>query len=184
MAKLSAAEKQKRYRERRDADPERIAEYLQKRKQGYAKDIEMKKRKKINQLTEGMTHQPYGLIWTPFWKCLQIINLMSSTFMSSVMALPRNVMEQHHSGQWCAVGYDDDPYPGIILEVEEHNVKVKWMHRNGINKFFWPSLREDVNWYEDDQIMCLIPEPLPVSKRSVEIDQGFWEFIIGQLDNY
>lgn len=92
-----------------------------------------------------------------------------------------DVMEQHRSGQWCAVRYDDDPYPGIILE---HNVKVKWMHRNGINKFFWPSLREDVNWYEDDQIMCLIPEPLPVSKQSVEIDQGFWEFIIGQLDNY
>lgn len=46
MAKLSAAEKQKCYRERRDADPERIAEYLQKRKQGYAKDIEMKKRER------------------------------------------------------------------------------------------------------------------------------------------
>lgn len=46
MAKLSAAEKQRLYRQRRDADPERRAAYLQERKQGYAKDIETKKRKK------------------------------------------------------------------------------------------------------------------------------------------
>lgn len=46
-----------------------------------------------------------------------------------------NVIEQHHSGQWCVVLYDDDPYPGIILQVEENHVKVKCMHRNGVNHF-------------------------------------------------
>ncbi|KAI4794712.1 hypothetical protein KUCAC02_031890 [Chaenocephalus aceratus] len=94
-----------------------------------------------------------------------------------------DVIKHHHSGQWCVVRYDDQPYPGIILEVEEHNVKVKCMHRNGINRFFWPSPREDVNWYGDDQIMCLIPEPLALNKRSVQIEQELWEFIMGQLDN-
>ncbi len=91
------------------------------------------------------------------------------------------VIEQHHSGQWCVVQYDDEPYPGIILQVEENNVKVKCMHRNGVNKFFWPSPRDDINWYGDDQIMCLIPEPLALNKRSVQIDQRFWEFIMGKL---
>ncbi|KAI3367244.1 hypothetical protein L3Q82_008297 [Scortum barcoo] len=66
--------------------------------------------------------------------------------------------------------YDDEPYPGIILQLEENNVKVKCMHGNGVNKFFWPSPRDDVNWYSDEQIMCLIPE------------QQFWEFIMGKLE--
>ncbi|ROI70160.1 hypothetical protein DPX16_0511 [Anabarilius grahami] len=92
-----------------------------------------------------------------------------------------NVIEQHHSGQWCVVQYDDDPYPGIILQVEENHVKVKCMHRNGVNKFFWPSPRDDVNCYGDDQIICLIQEPLALNKRSVQLDRPFWEFIMGQL---
>lgn len=52
MAKLSAAEKQRLYRERRDADPERRAAYLKKQKQTYLKDIETQKRKRVNDLTE------------------------------------------------------------------------------------------------------------------------------------
>ncbi|KAK5925699.1 hypothetical protein CgunFtcFv8_018203 [Champsocephalus gunnari] len=74
-----------------------------------------------------------------------------------------DVIEHHHSGQWCVVRYDDQPYPG--------------------NRCFWPRPREDVNWYGDDQIVCLIPEPLAVNKRSVQIEQELWEFITGQLDN-
>ncbi|MED6243611.1 hypothetical protein ATANTOWER_023429 [Ataeniobius toweri] len=66
--------------------------------------------------------------------------------------------------------------------LEEYNIKVKCMHWNGLNKFFWPSPRDDVSWYNDDQIMCLIPEPLAVNKRSVQIEQQFWEFIMGKLD--
>lgn len=45
MAKLSAAEKQRPYRKRRDADPERRAEYLQKRKQSYVSDIDTQKKR-------------------------------------------------------------------------------------------------------------------------------------------
>ncbi|XP_035269106.1 uncharacterized protein LOC118225154 [Anguilla anguilla] len=92
-----------------------------------------------------------------------------------------DVIEAHHSGQWCIVRYDDQPYPGIILEVEEHNIKVKCMHRNGANRFFWPNPKEDVNWYGDDQIMCFMPEPVPVNKRSVQVDQKIWTYVEGQL---
>lgn len=51
MAKLSAAEKQRRYRERRDADPQRRHEYLQKKKEIYARDIETGKRRRISETT-------------------------------------------------------------------------------------------------------------------------------------
>ncbi|RXM28486.1 hypothetical protein EOD39_9725 [Acipenser ruthenus] len=93
-----------------------------------------------------------------------------------------DVIESHHSGQWCIVNYDEQPYPGVILEVEEHNVKVKCMHRNGVNKFYWPSPRDDINWYGDDQIVCLMPEPLPVNKRSVQIDHSIWKYLEEHLN--
>lgn len=88
-----------------------------------------------------------------------------------------DVIESQHSGQWCIVSYDEQPYPGIIIEVEEHSIKVKCMHKNGVNKFFWPSPREDVNWYGDEQIVCLMPAPLPVNKRSVQICHNIWKYL-------
>ncbi|MEQ2216425.1 hypothetical protein XENOCAPTIV_015974 [Xenoophorus captivus] len=105
----------------------------------------------------------------------------TSCFCRAAECIP-NANEDHHIGQWCVVHYDDAPYSGIILQLEEDNIKVKCMHRNGLNKLFWPSPRNDVSWYSDDQIMCLIPGPRAVNKRSVLIEQHFWEFIMGKLD--
>ncbi|CAK6955727.1 cyclin-dependent kinase 2 [Scomber scombrus] len=56
------------------------------------------------------------------------------------------LIEAKHIGEWCVVNYDNDAYPGIIVEVEEQNILIKCMNCNGINKFYWPSPREDINW--------------------------------------
>ena len=47
---LSAGEKQRRYRQRRDADPQKRAAYLQKEKIKYAKDKEQDKKKVVANL--------------------------------------------------------------------------------------------------------------------------------------
>lgn len=47
------------------------------------------------------------------------------------------VIESKHIGEWCIVNYDSEGYPGVIMDVEGHSVKVKCLHRNGTNKFFW-----------------------------------------------
>jgi len=49
---LSAGEKQRRYRQRRDADPQKPAAYLQKKKIKYAKDNEQGKTKVVANMTE------------------------------------------------------------------------------------------------------------------------------------
>jgi len=49
---LSAAEKQRRYRERRDADLERRQKYLDKKKAKYRQDLAIGKRKNIAQMSE------------------------------------------------------------------------------------------------------------------------------------
>lgn len=49
---LSAAEKQRRYRQRRDADSQRRTSYLQKEKEKYIKDKEQGKRKNVKDMTD------------------------------------------------------------------------------------------------------------------------------------
>lgn len=58
-------------------------------------------------------------------------------------------IEAKHFAEWCVVNYDDKACPGIIIEAEEHNIMVKCIHWNGLNKLYWPSPRKDVTWYAD-----------------------------------
>ncbi|KAL7402357.1 hypothetical protein ABVT39_013834 [Epinephelus coioides] len=86
------------------------------------------------------------------------------------------VITKENIGQWCIVTYDGEPYPGIIVEVED-DVRVKWMHKNGTNKFYWPSPRDDIHWYPDDQTVCLMRERQPLNKRSVQLEKTVWTFL-------
>ncbi|KAI4802851.1 hypothetical protein KUCAC02_006424 [Chaenocephalus aceratus] len=45
-------------------------------------------------------------------------------------------VDSTHIGVWCVIKYDDDVYPGIIMDVEGDSIQVKCMHRNGVNKYF------------------------------------------------
>lgn len=84
-------------------------------------------------------------------------------------------------GQWCAVNYDGDAYPGIIQEVDAYGgALVKTMSRIGENRFFWP-LRDDIIWYETMNVLGLIPEPVPVTKRHKEIIVPVWKEICEAL---
>ena len=55
------------------------------------------------------------------------------------------VIDSTHAGQYCVVMYDDKPYPGVIMSVDEDDVEVKCMHTLGKNMFFWPSIRDDIS---------------------------------------
>lgn len=88
---------------------------------------------------------------------------------------PEN-MTKDNIGQWCIINYDGEPYPGSILEVED-DIKVKCMHKNGTNKFYWPSPRDDITWYRDDQVVCLMKEPQPLNKGSVQLEKIVWDFL-------
>ena len=49
---LSAAEKQRRYRQKRDNDAQRRAEYLEKEKKKYLEDLTSGKKKLVGQMTD------------------------------------------------------------------------------------------------------------------------------------
>jgi len=69
-----------------------------------------------------------------------------------------NLIEQH-----CVVRYNNKPYPGRILEVDETDVKVACMHsvsnRYDSNRFYWPQTVTDECFYTFDDVITLIPEP-------------------------
>lgn len=91
------------------------------------------------------------------------------------------VIDGKNIGEWCVVKYDKQVYPGVIMDVEGESVKVKCMHRNGINKFYWPSPCEDICWYHDWQVLCLIAEPQALNKRSVCVEASAWGYVQQQL---
>jgi len=81
-------------------------------------------------------------------------------------------------GEWCVLQYDNDLYPGIIVAKDEGYAQVKCMHRVGQNRYFWPA-REDSIWYMFDDIIRLIPAPVRVTARHVEIQKDIWSEIVG-----
>lgn len=81
-------------------------------------------------------------------------------------------------GKWCVLTYDKEIYPGIIVAKDEGYAQVKCMHCVGPNRYFWPA-REDSIWYILDDILRLIPAPLNVTARHVEIRKDIWSKLVG-----
>lgn len=81
-------------------------------------------------------------------------------------------------GKWCIVQYDGCLYPGIIQDVDTEGCAfVKTMNcigRTSSNRFFWPST-DDVLWYQPQDVLGLVPEPQPVTKRHMMLPVNVWE---------
>lgn len=86
-------------------------------------------------------------------------------------------------GKWCVVLYDSKPYPGIIIDVDriDWSIEVKVMHNIGTNRYFWPTA-EDRLWYNHDQFVTLIAEPIPVGTRHCQIEPVMWKCISQKLE--
>ena len=93
------------------------------------------------------------------------------------------VVEESLVSQYCVVRYDERPYPGVILTVDDHEeLEVQVMHCIGKNRYFWPMI-DDVLWYTKHDIITLLRDaPKPVTKRHHEIDRRVWTLIESEMD--
>ena len=83
----------------------------------------------------------------------------------------------------CVVKYDNTPYPGIIVDVDEDDLEIKVMHRIGRNRFFWPAM-DDVLWYKPSQLITLLDlAPQPVTNRHMKLDDTVWQLIEDEFDD-
>ncbi|ROL54677.1 hypothetical protein DPX16_0394 [Anabarilius grahami] len=81
-----------------------------------------------------------------------------------------------HIGEWCVVNYDNEGYPGVIMDVEGHSVKIKRLQRDSINKYFWPGPWEDVSWYHE------LEDTLPNARTTIsELDLFKWIRLFGSM---
>jgi len=89
-----------------------------------------------------------------------------------------------HVGQYCVVLYDEKPYPGMILDAESGEIKVKCMASLGRNRFIWPTPRDDINWYGGDQVLSMIPEPVEhgTRRKYFAINNEIWDGIEKKLE--
>ena len=53
-------------------------------------------------------------------------------------------------------------------------IEVQAMTIAGINKFKWPT-KKDIDEYELQEIISIIPEPKAVTSRNVQIDPLLWQ---------
>lgn len=66
------------------------------------------------------------------------------------------------------INYNNEAHPGVIIDAEGNIVKVNCVHRNGINRFHWPRLHEDLCLYNCWQVISLIPDSQSLSKQPVQ----------------
>ena len=62
--------------------------------------------------------------------------------------------------------YENDWYPGVVMEVTDTGTVVDCMKNVSIGKncFRWPTPK-DIMTYSDDEILCKISPPIPISRR-------------------
>lgn len=83
--------------------------------------------------------------------------------------------------QFCIVDYENRPYPGIILDVDDDQLEVQVMHSIGVNRFFWP-LKVDIIWYKKDKVITLLNnEPQPVTSRHCSIEKSMWNKVVQKM---
>ena len=83
--------------------------------------------------------------------------------------VPVEQLEELHDlqGKWCVVRYYRNAYPGIVTEVEDLDIEVKCMNSVRVNCFYWPAIRDDVCWYNVDDVLFLIP-----NQRTLAVDMS------------
>ena len=84
-------------------------------------------------------------------------------------------------GKYVLITYNDQYYPGLVndIDFESQMVFIECMVRIGsqnYNCFFCPKKIHDKNWYELDEIRCMISEPEPIEGTNhFAVKQSEWE---------
>ena len=77
-------------------------------------------------------------------------------------------------GKYVAVKCVKKIFPGIVIDIDHDELQVKSMHCIGKNAFFWPR-RDDISWYNNDDVMGFISPPEKLSGRHFKVCQNDWD---------
>lgn len=69
-------------------------------------------------------------------------------------------------GSYVIFLYEEEYFPGIIIDVKENEVQIKSMCFSGATYFKWPE-KEDKLWYSRQDILENIKDPITINNRGV-----------------
>ena len=78
------------------------------------------------------------------------------------------------------INYNGKPYPGLVVDIDEQDVRVRCVHRIGkLDKchFYWPKCLTDESLYDMKDIIAIIPEPEKICTKYFE-DPKIWEMVL------
>ena len=89
-------------------------------------------------------------------------------------------------GKFVIVRYNNKAYPGLVEDAGDSDVYVECMHqvgRKNPNCFFWPRKIKDKCWYDHDNILAMIPEPVKKDGTSshFEVDREIWDAVSNNM---
>ena len=67
-------------------------------------------------------------------------------------------------GEWVAVKYDNQTYPGEVTSVKGNHIDVSVMHPTFNQNWKWPDNPDQIFYYQDDIVKRVSP-PVPVGSR-------------------
>lgn len=71
--------------------------------------------------------------------------------------------------------YENEYFPGVILEIKKTQLLIKSMTMGSTESWKWP-LKDDVLWYNREDILEVIAEPVSVNKRG--------SYTVPEIDKY
>lgn len=84
-------------------------------------------------------------------------------------------------GRYVLVKYEEKPYPGIVVDVDESEVYVQCMHSVCKSQeniwFYWPKTIKDICWYEMENVLAVIPEP-ELKNRKYFVQTDLWNYAV------
>jgi hypothetical protein len=90
--------------------------------------------------------------------------------------VPFNLCERDR-GRWCIVNYNEAFFPGFITDYENDRLRVRVLQPIGRNKFIEPKQIDEI-WYEKDEFVTFIEEPVRPSARSRFVHVKGWETFV------
>lgn len=92
--------------------------------------------------------------------------------------IPHNLLNRY-----VLVQYDNEPYPGVVIDCDDDEVYVRCMHRVGRDfkscSFYWPKAVKDECWYSIEDVLAIIPQPHAVG-RKFYVDATLWKNAINK----
>ena len=83
-------------------------------------------------------------------------------------------------GKLVAVTFNKQCYPRAVVDTSDNKIEIRCTGILVKNKFMWPE-KDNICWYNNGDIICIIESPTPVSQRAFRLCREDFEKVKGLI---